>query len=231
MTIKQVVENTDTWAGRAFDLTIQAFIILSVLSFSIETLPNLGETTRFWLSAIETITVTIFTAEYALRILVADNRLRFIFSFYGLVDLAAILPFYLLAGVDLRAVRLPRLFRVFGIFKLLRYTRSIQRFKDAFLEIREALVLYLIATGLLIFLSSVGIYYFESRTQPEDFGSVFHCFWWAIVTLTTVGYGDTVPVTVGGRVFTAIVLILGVGTVAVPSGLFASAMTRTADKG
>ena len=78
-----------------------------------------------------------------------------------------------------------------------------------------------------MFLSSVGIYYFECESQPEAFGSIFHCLWWAIVTLTTVGYGDVCPITIGGRIFTAVVLLLGIGVIAVPTGLFASALTKT----
>jgi voltage-gated potassium channel len=230
MSIKQIVENADAPAGRAFDLTIQAFIVISLFGFCVETLPDLSESARFWLFVVEVAVVAVFTIEYVARILVADDKLQFIFSFYGLIDLAAILPFYLSAGVDLRAVRVLRLFRVFRALKLLRYTKAIHRFKRAFLDIREELILYLFATSMLIFLSSIGIYYCESEAQPDAFGSVFHCFWWAIVTLTTVGYGDVFPVTVGGRIFTSLVLILGVGTVAVPSGLFASALTKSVNK-
>lgn len=230
MNLKQIVERSDTPAGRAFDLTIQAFILISLFGFCVETLPDLSERTRSWLYAVEVATVAVFTIEYAARIWVADDKLRFAFSFYGVVDLVAILPFYLSIGVDLRAVRLLRLFRVFRTLKLLRYTKAIDRFGRAFRDVREELILYLFATSLLIFLASIGIYYCESEAQPDRFGSVFHCFWWAIVTLTTVGYGDVYPVTVGGRVFTGFVLILGVGTVAVPSGLFASALTKSADK-
>ena len=230
MTLKKLVEDTDTRAGRVFDLTVQALILVSLVSFSLETLPNLGKEARFWLYVVEVITVALFTIEYGLRILVADSRLTYIFSFYGLVDLTAILPFYISTGIDLRAVRALRLFRVFRVFKLLRYTEAIRRFKDAFAEIKEELVLYLIATGLMIFLASVGIYYFEGKTQPDSFGSVFHCLWWAIVTLTTVGYGDACPITVGGRIFTAFVLLLGIGVIAVPAGLLASALTKTRKK-
>lgn len=226
MTIKQIVENTDTRAGRTWDLAVQALILISLVSFSIETLPKLGQETRFWLYVVEVVTVALFTMEYGLRILVADKRLGFIFSFYGLVDLVAILPFYISTGVDLRAVRVVRLFRVFRLFKFLRYTEAIQRFRDAFREIKEELVLYVIATALLVYLSSVGIYFFESEVQPDQFGSVFHCLWWSVVTLTTVGYGDVYPVTIGGKIFTAFVLIAGIGIIAVPTGLLASALTR-----
>lgn len=230
MSLKKIVEGTDTRAGRAFDLVIEGLILLSLVGFSLETLPNLSKEARFWLYVVEVVTVAIFTIEYGLRILVADHRLRFVFSFYGLVDLAAILPFYIAAGIDLRSLRALRLFRVFRVFKLLRYTKAMQRFKDAILEIKEELVLYLIASALLLFLSSVGIYYFESEAQPHAFGSVFHCLWWAVITLTTVGYGDAYPVTVGGRIFTSFVLLLGIGFIAVPTGLFASALTEARRK-
>ncbi|OHB78508.1 MAG: voltage-gated potassium channel [Planctomycetes bacterium RBG_16_64_12] len=226
MTLKAIVEDTDTRAGRAWDLAVQALILISLVSFSIETLPKLRQETRFWLYVVEVVTVALFTLEYALRILVADKRLGFIFSFYGLVDLLAILPFYISAGVDLRAVRIVRLFRVFRLFKFLRYTEALQRFRDAFREIKEELALYLISTALLVYLSSVGIYYFESEAQPDQFASVFHCLWWSVVTLTTVGYGDVYPVTIGGKIFTAFVLIAGIGIIAVPTGLLASALTR-----
>ena len=96
MTLKAIVEDTDTRAGRAWDLAVQALILISLVSFSIETLPKLRQETRFWLYVVEVVTVALFTLEYALRILVADKRLGFIFSFYGLVDLLAILPFFLL---------------------------------------------------------------------------------------------------------------------------------------
>jgi voltage-gated potassium channel len=227
MKLKQIVEDTSTAPGKAFSLVVQVLILVSLVSFSIETLPNLRESTRTWLYFIEVVTVSLFTIEYGLRILVADRRLRFVTSFYGLVDLVAILPFYISTGVDLRSVRVLRLFKVFRIFKFARYSAALDRIQNAFLKVREELVLYVIATLLMVFLSSVGIYYFESDAQPQLFGSVFHCFWWSIVTLTTVGYGDVYPITIGGRIFTAVVLFLGIGIIAVPAGLFASALSAT----
>jgi voltage-gated potassium channel len=230
MNLKQLVEDTDTRSGKVFNLTIQALILVSLVTFSIETLPGLSGNAQYWLFVVEVLTVSIFTIEYGLRILVADDRLKFIRSFYGLVDLVAILPFYVSTGIDLRAVRVLRVFRVFRIFKLLRYTKALDSFKKAFIELREELVLFLIAAALTVFLASVGIYYFEGEAQPKEFGSIFHCFWWAIVTLTTVGYGDTYPITVGGRIFTSLVLLAGIGIITVPTGLFASALTSTREK-
>jgi len=226
MTLKSLIENTDTRAGRAFDLSIQGLILVSLVSFSIETLPNLNATVRFWLYVIEVVIVAIFTIEYGLRLLVADNRLRFMFSFYGLVDLIAILPFYISTGIDLRAVRIFRLLRMFRVFKFLRYTEAIQRFKEAFIDIKAELTIYAIATALTVYVSAVGIYYFENAKQPEAFASIFHALWWAVVTLTTVGYGDVYPVTVGGKIFTTIILVLGLGIVAVPTGLLAASLAK-----
>jgi voltage-gated potassium channel len=226
MNLKTVIEDTDTTAGKAFNLSIQFLIIFSLVCFSIETLPGLSAAFRTALYIAEAVTVVIFTVEYALRLYVADSKLRFVFSFYGLVDLFAILPFYLSTSIDLRSIRVFRMLRLFRIFKLLRYGKAVERFRNAFIDIKEELVVFLTATVLVIYVSSVGIYYFESNRQPDEFGSVFHCMWWAIVTLTTVGYGYTYPVTLGGRMFTGIVLFMGLGLIAVPSGLFASALAK-----
>lgn len=227
MSLKTIIEETDTRAGLAFDIVIQILILISLVSFSIETLPNLSKDTRFWLYVVEVITVVLFTIEYMSRIVVADNRREFIFSFYGLVDLVAILPFYISTGIDLRAVRILRLLRVFRVFKFMRYTKAIKQLRDAFVDVKEELILYMIVTALMLFLSSVGIYYFEREAQPEQFASIFHCLWWSITTLTTVGYGDTCPITIGGKIFTSIILLIGIGLVAVPTGLLASALTKT----
>ena len=89
------------------------------------------------------------------------------------------------------------------------------------------MILFLIATAFLLFIAAVGIYYFENPAQPEQFKSVFHCLWWAIATLTTVGYGYVYPITVGGKIFTFVMLVIGLGIIAVPTGLIASSLTKT----
>lgn len=226
MNLKKIIEDTDTKAGKSFDLIIQSLVIISLISFSIETIPGLSTATSKILRIIEIITVLIFSFEYLCRVFVADNKLKFIFSFYGLIDLLAILPFYISSGIDLRSIRIIRLFRLFRIFKILRYSRAIYRFKMAFLAIKEELVLFFIATVFLLYISSVGIYYFENNAQPENFKSIFHCLWWAIITLTTVGYGDVYPITTGGKIFTCIIALIGIGVVSIPTGLIASALTK-----
>ena len=226
MTLKDIIERTDHRAGRLFDLFIQALIVLSLVSFSIETLPGLSARSREVLRTIEIVTIGIFTVEYLLRIAVADRRLGYVFSFFGVVDLVAILPFYIASGVDLRGVRALRLLRLFRIFKLVRYSEAVRRFHRAFLIAREEVVLFFFAACLLLFVAGVGIYHFENPAQPEAYASIFHSLWWAVATLTTVGYGDIYPITVGGKIFTFMVLIVGLGVVSVPAGLVASALSE-----
>ena len=230
MHLKRMVEQSDTRAGRWFDAVVFALIVVSLITFSIETLPNLPPPAAAMLYWIEFATVLLFTGEYLLRLAVADSRWRFVRSFFGVLDLVAILPFYLAAGVDLRAVRTFRLLRLIRILKLARYNDAVRRLRRAVGIVREELVLFLNVALILIFLSAVGIYYFEHDRQPEHFASVFHSLWWAVVTLTTVGYGDMFPITTGGRVFTFFVLFLGLGIVAVPTGLFASALAKAREE-
>lgn len=225
-TLKQVVEDSDTKAGKTFDLFIQAIIVISLVSFTIETLPDLSPTTRTFLRGIEIVSVTIFTVEYLARVLVASNRPAFIFSFFGIIDLLAILPFYLGMGLDLRSLRAFRLLRLVRIFKLARYSAAARRFHRAFLIAKEELALFLFATLIIIYLAAVGIYHFENPAQPEAFSSVFHSLWWAVSTLTTVGYGDIYPVTAGGKIFTFFILAAGLGIVSIPAGLVASALAK-----
>jgi len=204
---------------------IQTLIILSLIAFALETLPNLSTKHKELLHAFEVGTVIIFTIEYLLRFFLSRPRGSYALSFFGVVDLVAILPFYISSGIDLRSVRAFRLLRLFRLLKLARYSSAMQRYHRAFIIAREELVLFGFTALIIFYLASVGIYYFEHEAQPETFASVFHSFWWAVATLTTVGYGDIYPITVGGKVFTFIILLIGLGFVAVPTGLFASALS------
>ncbi|MEX0609398.1 MAG: ion transporter [Balneolaceae bacterium] len=224
MNLKQVIESSDTKSGKIFDLTIQFLIIYSLITFSISTLPNLSEGTLTFLFISQVITVSIFTIEYIFRIFVADKKMSYILSFYGLIDLLAILPFYLSFAVDLRSLRILRLLRLFRLLKIVRYSNALKRYRIAFKEIKEELVIFFTTTCFLIYISGVGIYYFENNIQPEAFSSIFHSLWWAVATLTTVGYGEIYPITIGGKVFTFIILMIGLGVVAIPAGLLASAL-------
>ena len=227
--LKNLVELNDNRISKSFAYFIQFLIILSVITFSIETLPDLKPQTRVVLNAIEAFCVAVFTFEYLARIYVADSKPKFIFSFFGLVDFLAILPFYLSFGIDLRSLRLLRMFRLFRLFKLVRYNKAMRHFANAMKMAKEQIILFMIITIMLIYFTAVGIYYFENEAQPEHFSSIFSSLWWSIVTLTTVGYGDVYPITVGGRVFTFFMLLIGLGVVAIPTGIISSSLTKAVE--
>jgi voltage-gated potassium channel len=122
-----------------------------------------------------------------------------------------------------------RVFRVLRSFKLNKYNKALHRFKIAFKLVKEELILFLIVIAILLFIVSAGIYFFENKAQPEVFKSIFHSSWWSVVTLTTVGYGDVYPITVGGKIFTFFVLLIGVGVITVPAGLVATSLSKARD--
>ena len=228
--LRVIVEESDTKLGKLFDLVVQFLVVISLLSFSLETLPNLSKNQIFILKLVEIVIITIFSIEYLLRIFVTNKKFKYIFSFYGLIDLLTILPFYLSLTIDLRSLRALRLLRLFRILKLVRFNKAINRFQEALKIAREEIIIFIFATCIVLYLSSVGIFFFENAIQPDKFSSVFHSLWWAIVTLTTVGYGDIYPLTLGGRIFTFFILILGLGIVGIPAGLIASALTAVRRK-
>ncbi|WP_299055364.1 ion transporter [uncultured Polaribacter sp.] len=224
--LRAIVEDNTTKKGKYFDYFIQLIIILSLISFSLETLPNISEEFRLVLEKFEFISIVIFSIEYLLRVLVTKKPVSYIFSFYGIIDILAILPFYLNRFLDLRFLRAFRIFRIFRALKLIRYSKALNRFNVAFKIVKEELVLFFIVILIMLFIVSAGIYSFENEAQPEVFKSIFHSAWWSIVTLTTVGYGDVYPITLGGKIFTFFVLIIGIGIVAVPAGLVGTALSK-----
>jgi len=224
--IREIVEDTTTKKGKYFDYFIQLIILLSLMSFSLETLPNISQDLRLILEKFELVSIIIFSVEYLLRVFVSKKPFKYIFSFYGVIDILAILPFYLNRFLDLRFLRAFRIFRIFRALKLIRYNKALNRFNRAFKIVKEELVLFFIVTLILLFITSAGIYSFEHEAQPEVFKSIFHSGWWSIVTLTTVGYGDVYPITLGGKVFTFFVLIIGIGIIAVPAGLVGTALSK-----
>lgn len=228
--IKPMLEDLDTKAGRHFAFFIQFLILTSLITFSIETLPDISNKNRVLLEKAEAILIGVFTVEYLLRLYVADKKIGFIFSFFGLIDLVAVLPFYLSVGLDLRSIRIFRLLRLFRLFKLFRYNQAIRRFHRALIIAKEELILFSCVAVIMLYLSSVGIYYFENSAQPEAFKSIFHSLWWAVATLTTVGYGEIYPITIWGKIFTFVVLMLGLGIVAVPTGLVSSALSQAREE-
>jgi len=227
--IRNIVETTDSRAGVVFDLLVQLFIVISIIVFSLETIPTLSKEFIEVLLKLEVFIVSLFCCEYVLRFFVAKRKTKFVFSFWGMVDLLAILPFFLLS-FDLIMIRALRLLRLFRILKLGRYSSSMSRIMSALKIAKEDLVLSLMAALIMLLVASFGIYQFENTAQPDKFSSVFDSLWWALATLTTVGYGDVYPITAGGKIFTGFILVIGLGVVAVPAGIIASALTEVRQK-
>ena len=209
-----------------WELPIELLVVANLLALAFETIPDLSPFWHRTLWSFEVFCAAAYTVEYAIRLHLARPRWKYAVSFYGITDLLAILPFYLMVAFNMQAVRAFRLLRLLRLFKLVRYTNAVHRFRRAFAIARDDLVLFGVTALIVLYLSAIGIYHFEHEAQPERFSSVFDSLWWAVATLTTVGYGDIYPVTAGGRVFTFFILVLGLGFVAVPSGLLAAALSR-----
>jgi len=172
------------------------------------------------------ITISFFTLEYFFRILVASKKKDFILSFFGVIDFLAILPFYFSTGLDLLSLRVFRLLRLVHILKFARYSKAVRRFHRAFIIAKEELILFFFSALMIIYLAGAGIYFFENPVQPEAFSSIFNSLWWAIATLTTVGYGDIYPITAGGKLFIFFILMIGLGVISMPAGIMASALSK-----
>jgi voltage-gated potassium channel len=189
----------------------------------------------------ETFSVIVFTIEYLLRVWVSDlqkpnlkpwkARLLFIISAMAIIDLLAILPFYLpfVVAVDLRVLRMLRLMRLTRILKINRYTKAMTVLTTVLKNKKEQLLSSFFVALLLLVLSSVLMYNAEHAAQPEMFFSIIHTMWWAVATLTTVGYGDIYPVTEIGKILAALIAIIGIGIVAIPTGIIAAGFTEAID--
>lgn len=241
--IFQTISSPDvpTTASRIFDLCIIFLIVLDVIVVVAETF-QLPE----WLSLVtcyvELFSVIIFTIEYLLRIYVADllypelspfrARLRYMRSFMAIVDLLSILPFYsaYLIPVDLRILRTFRVGRGLRFLKLNRYTSALNLIGDVFKRKKAQLLSSMGVVFVVMLVASVIMYHIENEAQPEVFDNALSALWWAIITITTVGYGDVYPVTVMGKVLGAVIALLGIGLVAVPTGIIASGFSETLEE-
>ena len=152
---KRMVDDTDTWSGRIFNSVIYFLIILSLVTFSIETLPAISVELHTVLGYLEVMVIVIFTLEYLLRLWTSDAKLSFIFSFFGLIDLIAILPFYLAIGIDLRSARSFRLFRLLILLKIFRFSQASRRLLDCIMLVKEEVILFAFLTLILLWLSGV----------------------------------------------------------------------------
>lgn len=217
-------------ASRTVDLAIQILIIFSIISFSLETVPDLTANQKKAIFYTEIMLLSFFAVEYVLRILTSPKPLKYLTSFWGVIDTLAIVPYFLFAGFDIRYIRIIRLFRLLRILRIFRNNNTFKRIKRACIIAKEELLLFLGVALIILYISSVGIYYFEHEAQPEAFKSIPHSMWWSIATLTTVGYGDVYPVTVAGKIFTGVVVLMGLGFVAMPASILTSALSQSRDE-
>lgn len=233
--IFEIIEPTqgDDKLSYVFDIAILTLIFLNVLSAIISTIPSIDANYGKFFSIFEVVSVVIFTVEYLSRMWVCVEsdkfakpffgRIKYFFTPMALIDALAILPFYLTAlGVDLRMLRVLRLFRLLRVLKAGRYFKAIGTIQNVFRLRKEELVMSMALIVMILILSSSVMYYVEGDIQPEAFSSIPASMWWAVATLTTVGYGDVYPVTSLGRIMGAVIAISGVGLFALPAGLIAT---------
>lgn len=214
--------------GILLEKILLCFILLVAIMLPLETLPDMPELFYITLSWFELIVTVLFLGEYIVRVWLESRKRDYILSFYGLIDLLAIVPSFL-GAVGLQEIRALRLLRVFRLVKGAQYSAALQRFVTALKETKVEMTVFAVSTMILLYLAASGIYFFEHTAQPDVFKSIPHAWWWAIATLTTVGYGDIYPVTDGGKAFTSIIVLLGIGVVSVPTGIIASALMRVKD--
>ncbi len=222
--------------SKKIDFFLLILISLNVLSVILETVDSLFQEYKKFFLYFEIFSVTIFTLEYFLRIwsCVTENkfgkknylkRIKFIFTFSAIIDLIAILPSILAIiypSIDLRFIRALRIVR---LLKFSRYSSSINSLLSVLWDQRKSFGAAFFILFIAIIIASSGMYLVEKDVQPDKFGSIPDAMWWAVVTLTTVGYGDVSPVTSVGRIFGSVIIILGIGTVALPSGILAAAFS------
>ena len=225
-------------ASRICDIFLSILIVLNLVAVCLESVDSIASNYRDFLFAFEWFSVAIFATEYSLRIWsVADDprsksktsfgrRMRYLFSFTGLIDLAAILPSILplfFGSLDLRWLRVLRLIR---LLKMSHYSPALEDFFSAIYFERRSFFAALYLMAIALFLSSSLMYIAEYEAQPEKFSSIPHTMWWSLITLTTVGYGDVSPVTPLGQIIGAFTALMGICTVALLTGIVASAFSN-----
>ena len=210
---------------------IITLIILNVIAVILETVSSIHEAHREFFRVFDLVSVIIFSIEYILRVWSCNHeprykhtlfgRLKYMVSTDALIDLLAILPFYVhvVVGLDLRVLRILRLLRFLRLFRLTAYMRSAKMVKNVFVKRANELKLSLVLIVFLIVIASSLLYFAEHNAQPTVFSSIPACIWWAVVTVTSVGYGDMVPITLLGKVLTGVITLSGLAIFALPAGI------------
>ena len=219
-------------ASKAFDIFIIVLIVLNVIALMLDSFSDLPDLVQKVLKNFELFSIIIFTVEYFLRLWTAKYQypnskvpvIRYIFSFMAIIDLLAILPFYipLTVSVDLRFLRILRLFRIMRVLKLNRYSSAMETVIKVLKNEKEKLFYTIFIMMVLIICASSLMYYVENPVQPDKFPNIVASIWWAVATLTTVGYGDVYPITALGKFLSGVIAILGIGIVALPTGIISS---------
>jgi voltage-gated potassium channel len=225
-----------------FDYFIVSLIILNVIAIALDTLTGVNANLSKFLRIFEIFSIIIFTIEFLMRLYVSDithpasnkfySALKFISSPFGLIDLLAILPFYIpfVIKTDLRFLRILRLIRFFRIFKISRYNSTLKLIWDVIKEKKAELQMTFFIASLMLLVSAFLMYHVENPVQPEKFSNIFASLWWAVATLTTVGYGDIAPITTLGKVISSFVAIMGIGLIALPTGIISAGFIQKIDK-
>ena len=229
-------------ASSIFDWSIMLLIAISIISIILESFSSIYSKWHSTFQIFEYISVVVFTVEYILRIWTADllypdskhPRLKYIFSFMAIIDLLAILPFYLpFISADLRFLRMMRLFRLFRllrVFKLGRYFEALQIIMRVIKTSGPQLIMSVALCFFVMLFSAIIMYTVENPVQPEQFPNVVSSLWWAMCTLTTVGYGDVYPITAVGKFFASVISLVGIGIIAIPTGIIAAGFNHAIDK-
>jgi len=226
--LHETIFEADTAAGRAFDTALLVTIVASIVVVMLESVAEVRAQHRQLLQALEWAFTGIFTVEYVLRLCSVNKPLRYATSFFGIVDLLAVIPSYLsllLPGAQsLLVVRVLRLLRIFRVFKLAEYLSESSELWDALLRSRRKIFIFLFTVAVIVVIVGAAMYLVEG---PENgFANIPISVYWAVVTLTTVGYGDISPQTPLGRFLAMFVMLIGYGIIAVPTGIVTAEMTR-----
>ena len=219
--LHEIIFEADTFEGKAFDIALMIAIILSVIAVLLESAAGVRARYGTWLRAFEWLMTILFTIEYCLRLFCVGKPLRYARSFYGIVDLTAILPTYLSAFVigaqSLLVIRALRLLRVFRVLKLVHFVGEARQLRTAMRASARKIIIFLGAVLTTVVIVGALIYLIEG--EEHGFTSIPESIYWAIVTMTTVGYGDLAPQTALGKLLASAIMILGYGIIAVPTGI------------
>jgi voltage-gated potassium channel len=222
----EIVFESDTPAGKLFDVALLVCILLSILIVIVESVPAIHDQWRTYLVAAEWLFTVFFTLEFILRLTVVLDKRKYVFSFFGLIDLLSILPTYLALFIpgtqSLLVIRSFRLLRIFRIFKLVKFVGEGQNLMYALRASRYKIIVFLLTISTSVIVTGTLMFIIEG---PEhEFTSIPKSIYWAIVTMTTVGYGDIAPQTPLGQAIASLIMIMGYGIIAVPTGIVTSEM-------